>query len=268
MAGANDESSGYSLVDTVVKEMQKLLFDDFPLGSTLPSEAALAERFGASRLTVREALKVLAGRGLLEIRRGRRAVVTEPSSDVISSIFAAYVRRDPAAFLELLEVRQALEMQSVAMAARRSSRAGLAAMETALRAMEDAAQIFEDATSEPGDRSYAFEAYQAADVAFHEAIALATGNRMLSRVIEALEESMLHSFRASFEGHMLRGGSVNDTIELHQEIFDHIRAGDARRATQVMRKQLDQADRDLRAALSAPSTGFEMYSGVALMDAK
>lgn len=267
MAVGDDEGVGPSLVDTVVREMQKLLFDDFPVGSTLPSEASLAERFGTSRLTVREALKVLAGRGLLDIRRGRRAIVTEPSSEVISSIFAAYVRRDPAALLELVEVRQALEMQSVAMAARRSSRAGLAAMETALRAMGDAARIFDDLSADPSARAEAVDAYQAADVAFHEAIALATGNRMLSRVIEALEESMLHSFRASFEGHLLRGGSANDTLELHQQIFEHIRAGDARRATQVMRKQLDQADRDLRAALSTPSTGFETFSAVSLMDA-
>lgn len=267
MTGIEQEGSGLSLVDAVVRAMQELLFVDFPVGATLPSEGALAERFGASRLTVREALKVLAGRGLLDIRKGRRAVVTEPSSEVISSIFAAYVRRDPAALLELVEVRQALEMQSVAMAARRSSRAGLAAMESALNDMAEAADKFHDEFATPQARMDALEQYQAADVAFHEAIALSTGNRMLSRVIEALEESMLRSFRASFEGHLLRGGSAHDTLDLHQQIFDQIRAGDARRATQIMRKQLDQADRDLRAALSTPTTGFETFPGVSLVEA-
>lgn len=252
------ETASVSLVNNVVQALQELLFEVFPVGSTLPSEAALAERFGASRLTVREALKVLAGRGLVELRQGRRAVVSEPSSEVISSIFAAYVRRDPAALLELIEVRQALEMQSVAMAARRASRAGLAAMQTALSVMEESAHTFQDASVDTQARARALEAYQAADVAFHEAIALASGNRMLSRVIEALEESLLRSFRASFEGHLLRGGSALDTYELHRQIFEHIRAGDTRRATQTMRRQLDQADRDLRAALSVPSTGFEM----------
>ena len=83
------------------------LVDELPVGENLPAEADLAERFGVSRLTVRESLKILAGRGLIALSQGRRAVVTEPSSAVISSIFSSYVRRDPSALLDLVDVRMA-----------------------------------------------------------------------------------------------------------------------------------------------------------------
>ena len=234
--------------DLVVK-LQRML-DEFPIGASLPSEQALADHLGVSRLTVREALKVLAGRGLAEIRRGRRAVVTEPSSEVISSIFAAYVRRDPSTLLELVEVRQALEVQSVTLAARKATRAGLSAMEAAIEDMRQAALEFEAAVNNPIDLKRAKDTYQKADVTFHETIALASGNRMLAHVLEALEESLLQSFNASFDGHILRGGRALDAFEAHNEIFQHIKARDVRKAAAAMKQHLQQAEQDLRTALT------------------
>lgn len=245
--------SGPSLTHDVVVELQNLIFEGFPVGATLPSEATLAEQFGVSRLTIREALKLLAGRGLVDLRQGRRAVVTEPSSEVTSSVFASYVRRDPSALLELVEVRQALEVQSVRLAARRASRAGVAAMEASLKLMEGAAREFHSTHSSRTARAKALAAYQSADVAFHESIALASGNRMLSHVLEALEESLLRSFHASFEGHLMRGGSALETYEMHRNIYQFIAAGDSQRSAQAMRALLDQADRALRATLSNSS---------------
>jgi DNA-binding FadR family transcriptional regulator len=246
-AGRSPVSPAGTTVD-LVERLQDML-DDFPIGSSLPSEQALAERFGVSRLTVRESLKVLAGRGLAEIRQGRRAVVTEPSSEVISSIFASYVRRDPSALLELVEVRQALEVQSVTLAARKATRAGLAAMEAALEDLKSYAAKYEEAGDDTEARAIAREAYQRADVTFHETIALSSGNRMLAHVLEALEDSLLRSFNASFDGHVLRGGTASDAYEPHNEIFQHIKARDVRKAAAAMKQHLQQAEQDLRAII-------------------
>lgn len=233
----------------LVSKLQRML-DDFPIGASLPSEQALADQMGVSRLTIREALKVLAGRGLAEIRRGRRAVVTEPSSEVISSIFAAYVRRDPSTLLELIEVRQALEVQSVTLAARKATRAGLSAMEAAIDDMRQAATDFEAAEANSAEKQRAKDAYQKADVTFHETIALASGNRMLAHVLEGLEESLLQSFDASFDGHILRGGNAHDAFEAHLQIFHHIKARDVRKAASAMKQHLQQAEQDLRTVIS------------------
>lgn len=247
---APDEPVNGAQDDTdLVGKLQRML-EDFPIGASLPSEQALADELRVSRLTVREALKVLAGRGLAEISRGRRAVVTEPSSDVISSIFAAYVKRDPSTLLELVEVRQALEVQSVTLAARKATRAGLSAMEAAIDDMRRAAEEFENAAPGSADEQRAKVAYQKADVTFHEAIALASGNRMLAHVLEALEESLLQSFNASFDGHLIRGGKALDAFEAHNQIFQHIKARDVRKAASAMKQHLQQAEQDLRTGIA------------------
>lgn len=248
----NSVQAGHDEIDLVSK--LQYMVDDLPIGASLPSEQALADELGVSRLTVREALKVLAGRGLAEIRRGRRAVVTEPSSEVISSIFAAYVRRDPSTLLELVEVRQALEVQSVSLAARKATRAGLSAMEAAIEDMKQAAINFESALPGSAEQQRAKDAYQKSDVTFHETIALASGNRMLAHVLEALEESLLQSFSASFDGHILAGGSAREAFEAHNQIFNHIKARDVRKAASAMKQHLQQAEQDLRTVIAENGT--------------
>lgn len=233
------------------------LVDSLPIGASLPAEAALAEQFDVSRLTIREALKVVAGRGLIELHQGRRAVVSEPSSAVISSIFASYVRRDPSALLELVDVRVALEAQSVTLAARQATRAGLAAMEASLTQMFAAAANFENSGDDAEKRSLARTSFQSADVAFHEAIALSSGNRMLAHVLEALEDTLLRAFFASFEGHVLQGGSAMDTYYAHKRIFDFIRDKDAKRAAASMREHLQQAKHDLRAVINDTQNNYD-----------
>lgn len=237
----------------LVSDLQELL-ESLPVGASLPAEAALAERFGVSRLTVREALKVLAGRGLAEIRKGRKAVVTEPSSEVISSIFVSYVRRDPTAMLELVEVRRALEVQSVGLAARKVTRAGLTAMESCLELMKESAEVLVSDKSSEQEKREAQDRFQKADVSFHESIALSSGNRMLAHVLEALEDSLLRAFDASFEGHIVRGGSAIDPYLAHLKIFEFIKAGDVGKAMNSMREHLQQSEQDLRAYLASSTT--------------
>lgn len=237
----------------LVSDLQKLL-EGLPVGASLPAEAALAEQFGVSRLTVREALKVLAGRGLAEIRKGRKAIVTEPSSEVISSIFVSYVRRDPAAMLELVEVRRALEVQSVGLAARKATRAGLTAMESCLKLMKESAEVLTNNKSSEQEKRVAQDQFQKADVSFHESIALSSGNRMLAHVLEALEDSLLRAFDASFEGHISRGGSAYDPYLAHLRIFEFIEARDPRKAMNSMREHLQQSEKDLKAYLTKSAT--------------
>jgi len=253
--GAVPKASTGDFDPGLVSKIQDLV-QTLPVGSSLPSEADLAQRFGVNRLTVREALKVLSGRGLTESSQGRRAVVTEPSSDVISSIFASYVHRDPSALLELVEVRQALEVRSASLAAARATRAGLIAIEASLTTMKQAVTTLND----PGASAEEFEAarlnFQRADVNFHESVALASGNKMLAHVLEAFEDSLLRAFDASFDGHLLRGGSAFDAYEAHLKIFEFIENKDVRNASASMRKHLQQSEKDLRAYIAAPRPGL------------
>lgn len=231
---ASVNAAGGSLV-----ALHRLVVEELEPGQQLPSEADLAEQFGVSRLTVREALKVLSGRGLVELHRGKRAVVREPDPTVLSDYLTVALRRDPRGMLELLEIRQALEGLAASSAAKGSSRAGISAIEAAISDME--------AALDPDGGSQ--DAYYESDVAFHEALALASGNRMLAFILEGLAGALHQTFRWSAAGRRARGGSVEATLDAHRSICELVTAGDAAGASKAMRLHLKEAEADLKFAL-------------------
>ena len=235
--------------EPLVERLERLISTQLEPGSKLPSEGALALDFGVSRLTVREAFKVLEGRGLLDIGRGRRAVVRAPNGSVLGSFLATVMQKDPKGLIELVEVRRALEVLAASLAARNLNRAGAAAIRAALAGMQSAAPAIENAAT----RKAALQHFHDFDVGFHEALALASGNRMLASLIEALAMPLRNSFSMSLRGREMRGGTAGETVKAHEAIFGFVQAGDARRAAQAMRAHLQDAERDMRAVLSQPT---------------
>lgn len=240
-----DQSSAAS---SVADSLAHLILTELPPGSSLPSEAELASRYDVSRLTIREAVKMLEGRGLLEIARGRKAVVREPDGSAFTDFLTSVIRYDPKGLFDLIEVRLSLEVQSATLAAKRSGRAGIAAIENALQGMRDAASAEGGLDSEAGElRFHTF------DVGFHEAIALASGNRVLGYLFEAMAVPLREGFYISRRGHEQRGHSIQDTIDAHQRILDCIKDGNGRAAADAMRLHLKDTERDIRSALSTLS---------------
>jgi DNA-binding FadR family transcriptional regulator len=223
---------------TVAHKLEQLVLADLEPGAELPGESDLAANLGVSRLTVREAIKGLQARGLVEIRRGRRPTVAFPNARPIGDFFASVIRRDPRQLLDLLELRVALEVHIASLAASRASRATLGAMELALEAMRRNAS-----ESNPDD-------IHADDIRFHEALAAASGNQLLSFLIEAMETPLHASRLKSLRGHLSRGGTVADVIEQHARILDRVKARDVKGAGVAMRDHLAQTARDLKAAFA------------------
>jgi GntR family transcriptional repressor for pyruvate dehydrogenase complex len=225
-----------SATESVLRHIEELVLGELEPGSSLPSESQLAVDTGVSRLTVREATKALQARGLLEIRRGRRPVVAYPNALPVGDFFASAIRRDPRQLLDLLEVRLALEVHIAALAARNANRATLGAIELALQAMT---QAHDD-----------LDALQAADIRFHESLAVASGNQLLSFLIEGMEAPLRASLMQSLHGHMSRGGTVDEVVEQHERILDRVRARDAKGAADAMSEHLARTASDLRAAFA------------------
>lgn len=234
-----------SAVDRVVAGLTAQIQDQLAPGASLPSESDMASTYLVSRLTIREAVRVLMGRGLLDLGRGRRAFVREPSGEAFSDLLNIATRHDAKFFFDLIEVRQALEIQSAALAGKRVNRAGLAAIEGALGGMGEAVADI----ARGKDRSAAEQGFNQFDIGFHEALALASGNRMLTFLLDAMAAPLAESFRMSTRGRALRGQTHAATLAAHQLIFEHIRQGDGRAAARAMRTHLKDAERDLRAAL-------------------
>jgi GntR family transcriptional regulator, transcriptional repressor for pyruvate dehydrogenase complex len=230
---------------TVADDLARVILAEMPPGSSLPSEAVLATRYAVSRLTIREAVKMLEGRGLLTIARGRKAVVREPDGTAFADFLTSIIRFDPKGLFDLVEIRLSLEVQSATLAAKRATRAGIVAIESELQGMRDC--INQSDCPMTHEQELNFHTH---DVGFHEAIALASGNRVLGYLFEAMAKPLRQGFFISRRGHEQRGHTINDTILAHQKILDCIKAGDGRKAADAMRLHLKDTERDIRAALS------------------
>ncbi|WP_159066861.1 FadR/GntR family transcriptional regulator [Cellulomonas timonensis] len=227
--------------DTVVRHLEQIIFGgEVEPGDSLPSESELSADLGVSRLTVREGVRTLQARALIEVSHGRRPVVAHPNAAPLHDFFSAAVRRDPRGLLELLEVRLAIEVHTAQLAARNATRADISALEAALEGMRLGV-----------DDEVAFNA---ADVRFHAAIAAASGNRMLSFIVEGMEEPLHTSRIASIRGYRAQSADLGALIQLHQAIFDCISERDTAGAAASMRKHLIGTRNDLRAAFALQPT--------------
>ena len=231
----------------VAEALAQMVLTQMAPGSSLPSEGDLALRFEVSRLTVREAVKMLAGRGLLDVGRGRRAVVKGPSGIAVSAFLSTVIQNDPKGLFDLIELRMSLEVQSATLAARRATRAGILAAESAMQGMREAAEAGKAGVDVEANE----ERFHQHDVGFHEAVALSSGNRLISYLFEAMAAPLRRSFYLSRRGHDLRGHTVDDTIAAHDAILAAIREGNPKAAGLAMRAHLEDTERDIRSGLNA-----------------
>lgn len=231
---------------SVAEALAQMVLHELQPGMSLPSEGELATRFEVSRLTIREAVKMLAGRGLLDLGRGRRAVIIQPSGTAFADYMTALIRHDPKGLFDLIEMRMSLEVQSATLAARRATRAGIAALESEIEGMRLAAEDGRTGV-DVDDAEVRFHKH---DVGFHEAIALSSGNRLISHLFEAMAAPLQKTLALSRRGHDARGFTVYDTIAAHEAVLKAIQAGNAKAAGAAMRAHLEDTERDIRSALS------------------
>lgn len=246
-----DTGSGTTATTTVAEALADMVLTEMAPGMSLPSEGDLATRFDVSRLTVREAIKMLAGRGLIDVGRGRRAVVIEPSGRGFADYLTTVIRNDPKGLFDLIELRMSVEVQSATLAARRVTRAGMAALETSIDGMRAAAEDGKRGIDSIGSEVR----FHQHDVGFHEAVALSSGNRLISHLFEAMAEPLQRSFSLSRRGHDARGYTIDDTIAAHVAVLEAIRGGNPKAAGIAMRVHLEDTERDIRQALSGRPTG-------------
>src|SRR6188768_3230169 len=88
---------------SVADELVRMILGQMVPGASLPSEAELALHHGVSRVTVREAVKMVAGKGLLDLARGRRAVVKAPDASALGEFMTYIVQSDPGGVFDLVE---------------------------------------------------------------------------------------------------------------------------------------------------------------------
>lgn len=206
-------------------------------GDRLPNEEALQDLYGVSRTSVREAVKFLSAKGMIEARPRLGMVVREPDAwNLLDPEVLAWrqdgLGDDPLLVRSLLEARRVIEPAAAAMAASRASAADLAAIEAGYLGMK---------ANLPGD----LEACCKADLAFHAAIIKASKNIVFRHLVATLGAALEASFKVSTG----LSEAYERTLGAHEAVLDAIRLKNPDAARQRMQALLDVAQDDLEPAL-------------------
>jgi GntR family transcriptional repressor for pyruvate dehydrogenase complex len=222
------------LYEQIVQQIEEsILKGTLKAGDQLPAERDLAQRFGVSRTAVREAVKALREKGLVEAYSGRGTFITDGTSQAVRQSFDLMVKiGQPEGSTDLAEVRSILEPEIAALAAERASEADRATLREAVAVMDRA---LKDA-----------DAYIEADLDFHLALAEAAANPLILSLIDSivglLREQRLRIFR-------VEGGPERGQVH-HKRILEAIEKRDAKMARGAMKVHLEQVREDSQASAS------------------
>lgn len=206
---------------------QRILSGELRSGDRLPTERELGEQFHVSRTAVREAMKTLAQKGLVEMRPGRGTVVIDgtpkamrQSLDLMMKVGRAHNWHD------LVEMREILEPEIAVRAALRATEDDVLALREAVRVM--------DTSLDNAD------AYIAADNDFHRTLAAGTQNALILTLVDFIVDLLSEQRKLIFS---VVGGPERGQV-YHKELIDAVVCRDAERARKCMRAHLRQVRED------------------------
>lgn len=201
---------------------------DWPVGTKLPAETALAKTLGVGRSTVREALRALTGAGLVQPRQGAGVFViaTEPAED-----WGTRLRQS--AITDIYEVRMLIEAEAAQLAARRRTEDDLALIGAALQRRREAAD----------DDTVGFVD---ADIALHAAVIAAAHNPVLTGLFTEFVPVLRQALVDLVELLELRVGDPNHGDAGHAALVAAITRSDAEAAGTILRAELNQTLAQLR----------------------
>jgi GntR family transcriptional repressor for pyruvate dehydrogenase complex len=238
------------LYEQIVQQIEEsILKGALKPGNQLPAERELAQQFGVSRTAVREAVKALREKGLVEAYSGRGTFVTDGTSQAIRQSLDLMVKiGQPDGSTSLAELRAILEPEIAALAATRVE-------EQHLSTMREAVDVMDRSRRDP-------DAFIEADLDFHLALAEAAANPLILSLIDSivglLREQRMRIFRVD-------GGPERGQFH-HKRILQAIELRDPEKARTTMRDHLQQVCEDSRddlrvaqPALSKKLRNLEMH---------
>lgn len=192
-------------------------------GDQLPPERQMAKQFGVSRIAVREAVKSLSERGLVEAVPGRGTFITSVTSHTIRNfigLFSKYGQEEGQA--HLVEAREILELEIAALAAARVK-------EEHVTAMKEACEAMERTRLDP-------ERFLQAEYNFHLALAEAAANPVIESLLDSIVELLREQRQKIFQ---VAGGPERGQHH-HKEILEAVERKDAEAARKAMREYLEK----------------------------
>ena len=189
-------------------------------GAKLPAERVLAEQFKVSRSSVREAIRTLEFQGLAVSKHGSGTFINTQSLDAVTTLMTSSLGDRDAELHDIFEVRHLLEPQLAALAAERATDEDVERLSSIL--VEQQRQIMEGETGVD------------ADTEFHFALATATHNLALVKVVSAVEDVL----RQSRDQTLQQPGRSQRSLESHRQILVMVQTGDHLGARSAMEHHL------------------------------
>ena len=208
----------------VARQIQEQILQHLKPGDVLPPERELAQRFGVSRGSVRDAIRSLDLIGLLEPQQGRGTVVCEPSSDSLVGPLAAVIVQKRKLVRELLDVRKVIEPPLARRAALHATAAQIAEME----------QILERQSEKVRRRELAIEE----DNEIHYRIALAADNSVMLRMVDVLMDMLRETRQRSLQ----MRGRPQKSLASHQRILAALKSHDPVASESAMLRHLEEVE--------------------------
>jgi GntR family transcriptional repressor for pyruvate dehydrogenase complex len=208
----------------------QIVHGELESGNKLPNERELSEKFGVSRTVVREAMKSLAQEGLIEIQPGRGTYVVYQTMDAVKRSLGNLAMFDKEQHWEdLVQVREMFEPGIAFLAALNAKPEDVLTLTEAVDTMENA---LENA-----------DVYIAADNKFHNSLASATGNKLISSLLDPIIGLLIEQRRFVFKS---KYGGPRAGQVFHKKILKAIKEQDAVAAQQAMTDHLKQVRRDTK----------------------
>ncbi|MFV9675556.1 MAG: FadR/GntR family transcriptional regulator [Anaerolineales bacterium] len=229
--------------DQAVEQLRAAILDGQYLPSSrLPTEQELCDVMDVSRSTIREALRVLETEGLIEVRRGSGAYVTEQLNNLATrgEILGWLAQREES-MSQILEVREAIEWLTASLAAKSHTQD----LGEKLQGIIDKQWAESNITEGEPD----MVALANLDVQFHITISEASGNDIAREIVAHILPAFLEANRAV----LWVGKSIEISIREHQTIVDAITAGDRNAAEKAMRTHITRVRSDICAYLDEVS---------------
>jgi GntR family transcriptional regulator, transcriptional repressor for pyruvate dehydrogenase complex len=214
------------LSDRLAAEIERqIVSGDLEAGALVPTEPELGELFGVSRTVVRDAVRTLAARGLLDVRAGRGTTILPPSDDALSRALLALLARSELSMGEVMDARAALEIELIPLAATQATDEQRDAVAACLAR-------FERAVAEE-DWPRAHEA----DLGFHLALLRATGLPALAVMLRPLQQVIMICSRPAQPG-----WRASWQVERHRAVCAALLAHDADALGEALREHFAYAE--------------------------
>lgn len=206
--------------------IERIEADGLKPGDPLPSISRLVDEFGVSKPIIREALRTLEGRELIETSNGRTPIIKPISGESLRLFFERAVIVDGESIIELLEIRRGLEIQSVTLAARRRTEAEVTEMRRVVMQMRE---HLNDSVE-----------YTELDLKLHFLIASASRNTLILYLIQSIRDVLRSTIKEGLRSRFSEV-QIRRVQELHEALVDAIEAGDSASAGSAMAAHFDDA---------------------------